>query len=97
MLIDLVSFRDLYGYMTSDREKEARALQAQTHARQVSRETAEADLFGGDAELEAKASATAIDDSSTFSAGRREAAQENLIHPMESLLTQRVMFTLRND
>jgi ABC-type antimicrobial peptide transport system permease subunit len=45
-LMDLVSFRELYGYMTSDREKEIRELRAQSGAKEISRENAEQELFG---------------------------------------------------
>jgi ABC-type lipoprotein release transport system permease subunit len=45
-LMDLVSFRELYGYMTSDREKEIRELRAQSGAKDVARENAEQELFG---------------------------------------------------
>jgi len=44
-LMDLVSFRELYGYMTSDREKEIRELRAQSGAKEISRENAEQELF----------------------------------------------------
>lgn len=74
-LIDMVSFRDLYGYLTSDRALEAKAMQAQTNAKQVSRESAEDDLFGGGGSLEQEAIATKIEEA-TLSAGRREAAAE---------------------
>jgi hypothetical protein len=45
-LMDLVSFRELYGFLTADREKEIREMKATMNARQVSRENAEAELFG---------------------------------------------------
>ena len=45
-LMDLVSFRELYGFMTPDREKEIRELKATMNAREISRENAEAELFG---------------------------------------------------
>jgi ABC-type lipoprotein release transport system permease subunit len=45
-LMDLVSFRELYGFLTPDREKEIRELKSQMNAREVSRENAEAELFG---------------------------------------------------
>jgi hypothetical protein len=45
-LMDMVSFRELYGFMTDDRQKEIAALRASSGAKEVSRENAEAELFG---------------------------------------------------
>ena len=45
-LMDLVSFRELYGYLTDDKKAEIAALKAQSTAKEVSRENAEAALFG---------------------------------------------------
>jgi ABC-type lipoprotein release transport system permease subunit len=45
-MMDLVSFRELYGFMTADRAKEIAALRANSGAREVSRENAESELFG---------------------------------------------------
>ena len=45
-LMDMVSFRELYGFLTADREKEILALKAAMNAKDVSRENAEAELFG---------------------------------------------------
>jgi ABC-type lipoprotein release transport system permease subunit len=50
-LIDIVSFRDLYGFLTAERKAELEAMKAATGARQVSRDEAEASLFGGGDEL----------------------------------------------
>jgi ABC-type lipoprotein release transport system permease subunit len=75
-LIDMVSFRDLYGFMTSDREQELKTIQAEAHTKAVSRENAEADLFGGGEEVTAEVKATHIDEATGFSAGRRAAALE---------------------
>jgi len=74
-LIDMVSFRDLYGYLTSDRAQEAKALMDTTNAKRVSRESAEDDLFGGSEALEGDAIATKIEEGS-FAGGRREAVLE---------------------
>jgi ABC-type lipoprotein release transport system permease subunit len=49
-MMDLVSFRELYGFLTADREKEIRELKASMNAREISRENAEAELFGTQAE-----------------------------------------------
>ena len=45
-LMDLVSFRELYGFMTDDREKEIAAMRSKSGAKDVSRENAESELFG---------------------------------------------------
>jgi ABC-type lipoprotein release transport system permease subunit len=44
-LMDLVSFRELYGYLTNDRKHEIAALRQMADARAVTRENAEAELF----------------------------------------------------
>jgi ABC-type lipoprotein release transport system permease subunit len=45
-LMDLVSFRDLYGFLTADKLKEIEQLRRASGAREVKRENAEAELFG---------------------------------------------------
>jgi ABC-type lipoprotein release transport system permease subunit len=45
-LMDLVSFRELYGFVTPERERELRELKASAGVAEVSRENAEAELFG---------------------------------------------------
>jgi ABC-type lipoprotein release transport system permease subunit len=45
-LMDLVSFRELYGFMTGEKLAEIQALQKASGAREISRENAEAELFG---------------------------------------------------
>ena len=45
-LMDMVSFRELYGFLTPEREKEIRELKSQMNAKEISRENAEAELFG---------------------------------------------------
>ena len=45
-LMDLVSFRELYGFMTDDRAKEIASLRANSGAKEVTRENAESELFG---------------------------------------------------
>lgn len=54
-LIDIVTFRDLYGFLTAEKAAELEALKAQVAAKQVGREDAEAALFGGDDEMVAEA------------------------------------------
>ena len=45
-MMDLVSFRELYGYLTADREKEIRDLRAKSGATDIRRENADSQLFG---------------------------------------------------
>jgi ABC-type lipoprotein release transport system permease subunit len=45
-LMDLVSFRELYGFLTADKLQEIQQLQKAAGAHAVSRENAEAELFG---------------------------------------------------
>jgi hypothetical protein len=49
-LMDLVSFRELYGFMSGEKLAEVQALQKAAGAHAVSRENAEAELFGSKAE-----------------------------------------------
>jgi ABC-type lipoprotein release transport system permease subunit len=61
-LLDLMSFRDLYGYITPERLAETQALQKQVGATYVDRENAEDELFGSGTPLVVGARNTAIDD-----------------------------------
>ena len=49
-LMDLVSFRELYGFMSGEKLAEVQAMQKAAGAHDVSRENAEAELFGTKAE-----------------------------------------------
>lgn len=49
-LMDMVSFRELYGFLTADRRQELEALKASAGAQDVAREEAEDVLFGAPAE-----------------------------------------------
>ncbi len=46
-ILDIVSWRGLYGYMTSEKAAEIRAIKMDVGVRDVTRENAEAELFGG--------------------------------------------------
>jgi hypothetical protein len=52
-LMDMVSFRELYGFMSGEKLAEIQALQKEAGARDVSRENAEAELFGAGSETAA--------------------------------------------
>lgn len=45
-LMDLVSFRELYGFLTGEKRREIEQLQKEAGAKEISREDAEAELFG---------------------------------------------------
>lgn len=51
-LMDIFTFRDLYGYMTPEKIAETRDLQNAAGARFVARDRAESDLFGGSSAVE---------------------------------------------
>jgi ABC-type lipoprotein release transport system permease subunit len=78
-LMDLMSFRDLYGYLTSDKLEELKALKAATAAKEVSRENAEADLFGAEGTtVVAEATPGLIDADKELGGGARRLRQEDL-------------------
>ncbi len=68
-LLDLMSFRDLYGYLTADKAAEIRKIQAAAGARQVARESAEAELFGGAATAEPAPALAGFDDAAEIEKG----------------------------
>src|SRR5450755_4552595 len=69
-MMDLVSFRELYGFMTDDRAQEIDAMRKGSGAKEVSRENAENELFGSAADGVALPTAAApSDDLSTELAG----------------------------
>ncbi len=51
-IMDLVSFRQLYGYLTDEKREEIAALKASASAKEISRDNAEAELFGAPAAAE---------------------------------------------
>ncbi len=59
-LVDIVTFRDLYGYLTSDAKAEQQQLKAEANAKVVTRANAEAELFGGDAPVVEEAHAQRV-------------------------------------
>jgi hypothetical protein len=79
-VMDLMSFRDLYGFVTREKAEEIRRLKETMAAREVSREDAEAALFGA-AEVAAPAEARsrAIDERALVQgAGAKAAGAEDL-------------------
>jgi hypothetical protein len=59
-LMDLVSFRELYGFSTADRAKEIAALKARAGFKEIDRDKVEAELFGGDTGDGTQAAAAAL-------------------------------------
>jgi ABC-type lipoprotein release transport system permease subunit len=45
-MMDLVSFRELYGFMTAEREKEIAQMRESSGAKEIDRDNADAELFG---------------------------------------------------
>lgn len=58
-LTDMLTFREMYGKMSDDQRKELSALSAQAGVKEVSRENAEDELFGGGGGVETVAAAPA--------------------------------------
>ena len=61
-LLDIQSWRDLYGYMTAERAAEIRRLKERSGARMIARDEAEAALFGGAPTPSTPAAATKAQD-----------------------------------
>ena len=61
-LMDLMTFRDLYGYFTPEKLAESKKLQASAGAQFVDRDKAEAELFGGGASVVGRAKMQPIDE-----------------------------------
>jgi ABC-type lipoprotein release transport system permease subunit len=78
-VMDLMSFRDLYGYVTKEKAEEIRRLRASMGAREVRREDAEAELFGAAPSGPAEARQATIDERAlVLGAGARAASAEDL-------------------
>jgi ABC-type lipoprotein release transport system permease subunit len=63
-LMDLVSFRELYGFSTPERDREIQAIKAAAGLKEIDRDNAEAELFGAkpsEADAPAAAAATVRD------------------------------------
>ncbi len=78
-VMDLMSFRDLYGYMTKEKAEEIRRLKATMAAKEVDREHAEAELFGSARPASAETRSAAIDERALVrGAHERRASAEDL-------------------
>lgn len=78
-LMDLMSFRELFGYLTSDKAEELKEIQKSTGAKTISRETAEDELFGEGAEVVAEATPGIIDPDAALAGTGRKLREEDLI------------------
>jgi ABC-type lipoprotein release transport system permease subunit len=65
-LLDIMTWRDLYGYLTREKAEEIQQIKAAAGVRSVDRQTAEAELFGGGAPLERASRSAAIDQASVL-------------------------------
>ncbi len=78
-VLDIHSWRDLYGYMTPERAAEVRRLKERAGARTVAREDAEAALFGGGAEVPVEPVAVKpFDEAALLLAGGGRQSREDL-------------------
>lgn len=68
-LVDMITFRELYGFLTNEKKAEQDAMKKETGAREINRESAEADLFGGEEEVVQEVQARAFDDGFTGKTG----------------------------
>lgn len=79
-LMDLMSFRELFGYLTADKAEELKEIQRSTGAKSVSRENAEEELFGeGADEVVAEATPGIIDPDAALAGTGRKLREEDLI------------------
>jgi ABC-type antimicrobial peptide transport system permease subunit len=78
-LMDLMSFRDLYGYLTSDNNEELKQMKAATAAKEISREGAEDAMFGEGNTVIAEATAGVIDEKKELSGVAKTLRQEDLV------------------
>jgi ABC-type lipoprotein release transport system permease subunit len=78
-LMDLMSFRDLYGYLTADKKEELAQLQRDTGAKEVARENAEDALFGEGNTVVAEATPGIIDEDKTFTGAGRRLREDDLV------------------
>ncbi|WNZ64478.1 FtsX-like permease family protein [Myxococcus sp. MxC21-1] len=80
-LMDLMSFRDLYGYLTADKKAELAEIQKQSGLEALSRDEAEEALFGegSDNELVAESTSSDVDDQAAFTGDQGALTRENLL------------------
>jgi ABC-type lipoprotein release transport system permease subunit len=98
-LMDLVSFRELYGFMTADRAQEIAALRAGVGAREVNRADAENLLFGSPtAEATAPVAAGALETAlAGLAGGRPERAEVYDVNQLSSGVVLNTAVLLNDD
>src|SRR5262249_32165207 len=93
-LMDLMTFRQLYGYLTAEKLEELQALKAASGAKDLSREEAETALFGESRPLSETAQQAPIDESQMIThrepLAERSFTQDDLDHGV--VLNAAVMF-----
>ncbi|MFZ5469596.1 MAG: ABC transporter permease [Myxococcota bacterium] len=77
-LMDLMSFRDLYGYLTAEKAQELAKLQREAGVQAIARGNVEEELFGGEAQLVAEATPGVIDESAHLTGTARAQRTEDL-------------------
>jgi len=77
-LLDLVSWRDLYGYVTKEKAEETQALKRAAGVKAVARENAEAELFGAPPAAEERRRAGRIDEGEILAAVARTRGASDL-------------------
>jgi hypothetical protein len=78
-VLDIHTWRDLYGYLTPERAAEIRKLKERAGARSVAREDAEAALFGGgEVAPEPAASPATFDESRLLAGGNGRSSRDDL-------------------
>jgi ABC-type lipoprotein release transport system permease subunit len=90
-LMDMVSFRELYGFSTPERDREIQAIKAAAGLKEIDRDNAEAELFGakpGDSEPAAPTAAATVSDADAVlraMAGRskRERREDQAYDPVQ--------------
>lgn len=60
-LVDMLTFRDLYGFLTPEKKAELDAMRAQSQAKAIAREDAEDALFGGGGEVVEEVQAAVVE------------------------------------
>ena len=78
-LVDMITFRELYGFLTTEKRAEQEAIKKETGAKEVNRESAEAELFGDDEEVVAEATPGVIDPDAALAGTGRKLREEDLI------------------
>jgi ABC-type lipoprotein release transport system permease subunit len=79
-LMDIVSFRELYGYLTSDKKAEIDAIKKEAGTREIDRAVAEQELFGSPGRrIVAEATPGIIDEKENFKGNARALRNEDLV------------------